>query len=164
MKLINWIIILHLILGIQWYVPITPKIPQEDVVPFKANCLKDVDNFQRAWLSVSTLIKDHTAAFFHSEHGVIISNATDFDVRYKNPLILGNLRHEMFQVHTKTSSKASKTYAQIASTTVNSKTQSPAAPVPDLDPKHVAKAGLTLDRLGYPSPERVLILAKEPAY
>ena len=39
-KFINWIIIVHLTLGIQWYVPITPKIPQEDVVLFKANCLK----------------------------------------------------------------------------------------------------------------------------
>jgi hypothetical protein len=47
---------------------------------------------------------------------------------------------------------------------VHSKPQSLAAPVPDLDPKHVAKADLTLERLGYPSPERVLILAKDPAY
>jgi hypothetical protein len=29
---------------------------------------------------------------------------------------------------------------------------------------HIAKAGLTLDRLGYSSSERVLILAKDPAY
>ena len=50
-------------------------------------------------------------------------------------------------------------YAQIASTPVPSKTQSPAVSVPDLDPKHVAKAGLILERLRYPSPERVLILA-----
>ena len=47
----------------------------------------------------------------------------------------------------KTCRKAFKTYAQIASTPVPSKTQSPAVPVPDLDPKHVAKAGLTLERL-----------------
>jgi hypothetical protein len=57
-----------------------------------------------------------------------------------------------------------KSYAQIASTPINSKTQSPAASVPDLDPKHVAKAGLTLERLGYPSHECVLILARDPAY
>ena len=64
----------------------------------------------------------------------------------------------------KTTKKALKTYAQIASMPVHAKTQSFAAPVPDLDPKHVAKAGLTLERLGYPSPERVLILARDPAY
>jgi len=148
---VKLIFIVHLTLGIQWYVPITPKIPQEDVVPFKAN-------FQRALLSVPTLIKDHKAALFHSEHGVVIANATNFDVRYKNPLHLGNLRHGMFQVQM-------KTYAQIASTPVPSTTQSPAVPVPDLNPKHVAKAGFTLECcLGYPSPERVLILAKDPAY
>ena len=46
-----------------------------------------MDNFQRALLSVPTLIKDHKAALFHPEHGVVIANATDFDVRYKNPLL-----------------------------------------------------------------------------
>ena len=55
-------------------------------------------------------------------------------------------------------------YAQIASTPVPSKTQSPAVSVPDLDPKHVAKAGLILERLRYPSPERVLILATKKKY
>ena len=70
----------------------------------------------------------------------------------------------MFQVQMKTTKKALKTYAQIASTSVHSKPQSLAAPVPDLDPKHIAEAGLTLERSGYPSPERVLILAKDPTY
>ena len=105
--------------------------------------------FQRALLSVPTLIKDHKAALFHPEHGVVIANATDFDVRYKNPLL-------KFQVQMKTTKKALKTYAQIASMPVHFKPQSLAAPVPDLDPKHVAKAGLTLERLGYPSPELCL--------
>ena len=44
----------------------------------------------------------------------------------------------------KTTKKALKTYAQIASMPVHSKPKSLAAPVPDLNPKHVAKAGLTL--------------------
>ena len=64
----------------------------------------------------------------------------------------------------KTTKKALKTYAQIASMPVHSKPKSLAAPVPDLNPKHVAKAGLTLERLGYLGPEHVLILAKDPAY
>ena len=70
----------------------------------------------------------------------------------------------MFQVKMKTSSKPLTTYAQIASTPITSKSQSPAASVPDLDPKHVGEAGFTLERLGYPSPERVLMLVKDPAY
>jgi hypothetical protein len=70
----------------------------------------------------------------------------------------------MFQVQMKTSSKALKAFAQIASSPVHSKPQNHAAPVPDLDPNHFAKAGLTLERLGYRSSERVLILAKDPAY
>ena len=123
-----------------------------------------MDNFQRALLSVPTLIKDHKAVLFHPEHGVVIANATDYDVRYKKPLLLGNLRHGMFQAQMKTTKKALKTYAQIASMPVHAKPQSLAAPVPDLDPKHVAKAGLTLERLGFPSPERVLTLARDPAY
>jgi hypothetical protein len=94
---------------------------------------------------------------FHPEHGAVIASSTDFDVRYKNPLLLGNLRHGMFQVQMKTTKKALKT-------SVHSKPQSLAAPVPDLVPKHIAKAGLTLERSGYPSPERVLILAKDPTY
>jgi hypothetical protein len=65
-----------------------------------------MDNFQRTLLSVPTLIKDHKAALFHPEHGVFIAIAADFDVRYKNPLLLGNLRHGIFQVQMKTSSKA----------------------------------------------------------
>ncbi len=48
----------------------------------------------------------------------------------------------------KTTKKALETYAQIASMPVHAKPQSLADPVPDLDPKHVAKAGLTL---GLPS-------------
>ena len=72
-----------------------------------------MDNFQRALLSVPTLI--------NPEHGAVIVNATDFNIRYKNPLLLGNLRHGMFQVQMKTTKKAFKTYAQIASTPVNSK-------------------------------------------
>ena len=103
-------------------------------------------------------------ALFHPEHGVVIANATDFDVRYKNPLLLGNLRHGMFQVQMKTTKKALKTYAQIQSTPVHSKPHSLAAPVPDLYPKHIAKASLTIERLGYPSPELVFILAKDSAY
>ena len=82
-----------------------------------------MDNFERALLSVPTLIKDHKAALFHPEHSVVIANATDFDVRYKNPSLLGNLRHGMLQVQMKTSRKAFKTYALIASTPVTSKTQ-----------------------------------------
>ena len=35
-----------------------------------------MDNFQRALLSVPTLIKDHKAALFHPEHSVVIANAT----------------------------------------------------------------------------------------
>jgi len=92
------------------------------------------DNFQRALLSVPPLIKDHKAALFHPEHGAVIAIATDFDIRYKNPLLLGNFRYGMFQVQMKTTKKALKTYAQIESTPVNSKPQSLAAPVPDLDP------------------------------
>ena len=122
-----------------------------------------MDNFQHALLSVPTLIKDQKAALFHPEYGVVIANATDFDVRYKNPLLLGNLQHGMFQVKMRTSSKPSKTYAQIASLP-KSQVHSPATPVNDLDPKHIAKAGLTLERLGYPSPDRVMLLAKDPAY
>jgi len=71
------------------------------------------------------------------EHGVVSVNAKDFDVRYKKPLLLGSLQHDMFQVKMKTSSKPLKTYAQIASMPETSKSQSPAAPVPDLDSKHV---------------------------
>ena len=56
-----------------------------------------MDNFQRALLPVPTLVKDHKAALFYPEHGAIIANATDFDVRYKNPLLLGNLRHGCFK-------------------------------------------------------------------
>ena len=67
-----------------------------------------MDNFQSALLSVPTLIKDHKTALFHPEHGVVIANATDFDVRYKNQLLLGNLRHGMFQVQMKTTKKALK--------------------------------------------------------
>ena len=33
-----------------------------------------MDNFQRTLLSVPTLIKDHKAALFHPEHGVVIAN------------------------------------------------------------------------------------------
>jgi hypothetical protein len=84
------------------------------------------------------------------ENGVIIANATDFDVRYKNPLLLGSLQHGMVQVKMKTSSKPLKTYAQIASTPITSKS--------------LPQACLTLERLGYPRPERVVILAKDPAY
>jgi hypothetical protein len=75
-----------------------------------------MDNFHCDLLSVLTLIKYHKTALFHPEHGVVIANATD--VRYKNPLLLGNLRHGMFQVQMKTSRKAFKTYAQIASTPI----------------------------------------------
>ena len=70
----------------------------------------------------------------------------------------------MFQVKMRTSSKPSKTYAQIASLPKSQVHTSPATPVNDLDPKHIAKAGLTLERLGYPSPDRVMLLAKDPAY
>jgi hypothetical protein len=64
-----------------------------------------MDNFQRALLSVPRLIKDQKAALFHPEHGVVIANSTDFDVRHKNPLLLGSFKHGMFQVKIKTSSK-----------------------------------------------------------
>ena len=79
-------------------------------------------------------------------------------------ILLGSLQHEISQVKMKTSGKPLKAYAQIASTPITSKSPNPVTPVPDFDPKHVAKTGLTLERLGYPSSERVLILAKDPAY
>jgi hypothetical protein len=65
-------------------VPTALKIPKEDVVPFKVNFLKSIQR-TISNVSVPSLIKDHKAALFHPEHGVVIANANDSDVQYKNP-------------------------------------------------------------------------------
>ena len=51
----------------------------------------------------------------------------------------------------------------LADHNIMSQVHSPVTPVNNLDPKHIAKAGLTLERLGYPSPDRVMLLAEDPA-
>ena len=66
---------------------------------------------------------EESSLLVFDEHGVVSVNAKDFDVRYNNPLLLGSLQHGMFQVKMKASGKPLKTYAQIASTPVTSKSQ-----------------------------------------
>ena len=53
---------------------------------------------------------DESSLLVFDEHGVVSVNAKDFDVRYKNPLLLGSLEHDMFQVKMKTSSKPLKAF------------------------------------------------------
>ena len=66
---------------------------------------------------------DESSLLVFDEHGVVSVNAKDFDVRYTNPLLLGSLEHDMFQVKMKTSSKPLKAFLQIASTPITSKSQ-----------------------------------------
>ena len=109
-----------------------------------------MNNFPHALLSVPTLVRDGKAALFHPAHGVIIAAATDFKVKYRNPLLIGKLDDGMYRVKVHTSPK---TYAKAA-----------AGPPTPLNQKLIAKAQLHLERFGYPSPDRIILLAKDPAY
>lgn len=53
---------------------------------------------------------EESSLLVFDEHGVVSVNAKDFDVRYTNPLLLGSLEHDMFQVKMKTSSKPLKAF------------------------------------------------------
>ena len=116
----------------------------------KLDTVYSMRSFPHALLSVPTLVRDGKAALFHPAHGVIIAAATDFKVQYRNPLLIGKLEDGMYRVKVHT---MPKTYAKAAAAT----------PVP-LHPKLVAKAQLHLERFGYPSPDRIILLAKDPAF
>ena len=68
----------------------------------------------------------------------------------RDRLLIGKLEDGMYRVKVHTTPK---TYAKAAAAT----------PVPP-HPKLVAKAQLHLKRFGYPSPDRIILLAKDPAY
>ena len=90
-----------ILMGILWYVLTTLMTGQEDVDLFKINYLR-----YKRWTTFNTpcsLSHHHRATLFHPEYGVIIANKTNFDVRYENQLLLGNLQHGMVQVQMRTS-------------------------------------------------------------
>ena len=97
-------------------------------------------SFPHALMSVPTLVLDGKQSSFIQLMALLL-----LLLQYRNPLLIGKLEDGMYRVKVHTTPK---TYAKAAS--------GPPAP---LHPKLVAKAQLHLERFGYPSPDRIIVLA-----